>query len=475
MRILLQSWGLQGKPLQTILQSCVMRRTLCTTPAVFKDADAASTAGSEHYDIIIGGGGMVGTALAAAIAKNKTLADKRVLLLEGAPPFKGFDVTKPYGNRVSAINKNTISLFETIGAWEHMTKARVKPVKQMQVWDANSDAIIQFQHDHFAEDVACIVENDLMLDAIYTQLKVEAPNVLVRNLSRITEVKLPTHTGKNVSEVTLQGGEKFSCDLLIGADGANSLVRKEMNVDVFSINYERMGMVATVELNDASDNSVAWQRFIPTGPVALLPLNDKLSSLVWSTTIPHAKELLNMSPEQFVDALNEAFCKEFSKSDITVKALDALNSMMGHSSNTLRQYPPRVGTVLDKSRATFPLGFLHASSYICAGAALIGDAAHRVHPLAGQGVNLGFSDVCFLVEALAEGAYAGAKLGDKQYLMNYEKRSLMKNVPILVGVHGLHTLYSTTFSPIVFMRSLGLQLTNNIPQIKNILMKRAMG
>ncbi|XP_075152677.1 ubiquinone biosynthesis protein COQ6, mitochondrial [Haematobia irritans] len=450
-------------------------RTLAFRSLCVASNTRAAANENEHYDIIIGGGGLVGTALAATLAKNKTLADKKVLLLEGAPPFKGFDVSKPYGNRVSAINKNTISLFESIGIWERMTKARVKPVKQMQVWDANSDALINFQHEHFADDVACIVENDLMLDSIYRQLNENASNVLIKNNSRISDVKLPNSTGRNVSEVTLQGGEKFSCELLIGADGANSLVRKEMGVDVYSMDYKRMGLVATLELSDACDNSVAWQRFIPTGPVALLPLTDKLSSLVWSTTVPHAKELLNMSPENFVDALNEAFCKEYPKNEITVKALDIMNSLMGRSTNTLRQYPPRVCGVIEKSRATFPLGFLHASSYVCSGAALIGDAAHRVHPLAGQGVNLGFSDVCFLAECLAEGAYAGAKLGDKLYLTKYEQRSLMKNVPILLGIHGLHTLYSTTFSPVVLLRSLGLQLTNNIPPIKDIFMKKAMG
>lgn len=461
---------IRGKQLKPLL-NIIATRTLSGTPV----SSAPTTSTTEHYDIIIGGGGLVGTTLAAALAANKTLADKKVLLLEGAPPFKGFSVSQPYANRVSAINKNSIALFESIGAWERMVNARVKPVKQMQVWESNSDALIQFQHDHFAQDVACIVENDLILDAVYAQLKEAAPNVLVRNLSRISDVKLPADTGREVSEVSLQSGEKFTCELIIGADGFNSLVRKQMGVDVFSLNYERMGLVATLELSEAADNSVAWQRFIPTGPVAMLPLTDKLSSLVWSTTIPHAKELLNMPAEEFIDALNQAFCKEYPKSDLTDKALSTLNSIMGRNLSTIRQYPPRVCGVFDKSRATFPLGFLHASSYICTGAALIGDAAHRIHPLAGQGVNLGFSDVGYLIESLAEAAYAGAKLGDKQYLMKYEQKCLKKNVPIMVGVHGLHTLYSTSITPVVLLRSLGLQLTQNIPQIKDLFMKRAMG
>uniref|UniRef100_A0A1A9WNZ1 Ubiquinone biosynthesis monooxygenase COQ6, mitochondrial n=1 Tax=Glossina brevipalpis TaxID=37001 RepID=A0A1A9WNZ1_9MUSC len=429
----------------------------------------------EHYDIIIAGGGLVGTTLAVAIAKNKTLANKRVLLLEGAPPFKGFDATKPYTNRVSAINKKTIDLFESIGVWERMTNARVKHVKQMQVWESNSDALIQFRHDQFAEDIACIAENDLILDAVYTELRNSAPNVEVRNQSKIMEVKLPLEKGQSCSDIKLHSGEKFSCELIIGADGANSLVRKEMNVDVFSIDYKRMGLVATLEVSEADDNSVAWQRFIPTGPVAFLPLSEKYTSLVWSTTIEQAKFLKDAPHDEFVTKLNEAFCKEYQKNDLIVKAVNGLNSLMGRSGGNMRQYPPKVQSVLEGSRAIFPLGFLHASSYVCSGAALVGDAAHRLHPLAGQGVNLGFSDICFLVESLAEAVYSGAKLGDKHYLLKYEQKGLTKNVPILIGVHGLHTLYSTTLSPVVLLRSLGLQLTHNIPQIKNIFMKRAMG
>lgn len=430
----------------------------------------------QHYDVIIGGGGLVGTALACALAKTNVLKEKRILLLEGAPAFKGFTAGE-YGNRVSAINKNSVKLFEQIGAWKRIQEVRVKAVKQMQVTDASSDAQIQFQHDHFAADVAYIIENDLMLDSFYKELEnVKTAVIEVRNQARIKAVQLPRDTGADHSEVCLENGDLLTCDLLIGADGAKSLVREQMGVDVFSMNYDRMGLVATLHLKEAADNSVAWQRFIPTGPVAMLPLNDTMSSLVWSTTVSHAKQLAAMPEAEFVNAVNEALCKEFPKNDATVKLLEALNSFMGrNSAQQLRQYPPKVQGIVEKSRACFPLGFLHASSYVTAGAALIGDAAHRIHPLAGQGVNLGFSDVRYLIDALSEAAYAGAKLGDKHYLIKYEQKCLANNVPILIGVHGLHTLYSTTFSPVVFLRSLGLQLTENIPPIKNIFMKRAMG
>ncbi|XP_001357480.2 ubiquinone biosynthesis monooxygenase COQ6, mitochondrial [Drosophila pseudoobscura] len=453
---------------------CVAARLLSTTATT--NAPTTTTPGSEHFDIIIGGGGLVGTTLAAALAKNDTLADKRVLLLEGAGEFKGFDASSPYQNRVSAINRNSIELFKSIGAWSHIETTRFKPVKQMQVWESNSDALIQFQHDNFASDVACIIENDLILDAVYARVR-EAANVQILNKARIECVRLPKDTSGSHSELQLQDGRSFSCELLIGADGANSIVRKEMGVDVFSMNYDRMGLVATLELgDDVCDNSVAWQRFLPNGPVALLPLNEKLSSLVWSTTVSQAKHLKDLPPAEFVDALNEAFCRQYARVELADKAVQALNSFFGQQATQNQlQYPPRVCAVKDGSRATFPLGFLHASSYVCSGAALVGDAAHRVHPLAGQGVNLGFSDVRHLVESLAAGAYAGFKLGDKQHLIKYERKCLAKNVPIMLGVHGLHALYSTEFSPVVLLRSLGVQLTQNLPPIKNLFMKGAMG
>ncbi|XP_053957876.1 ubiquinone biosynthesis monooxygenase COQ6, mitochondrial [Anastrepha ludens] len=467
-----------ARQLRLIFQQLTAVRALSLSSKCYADKDSEKLkSSSEHFDIIIGGGGLVGTTLALALAKNKVLSEKRILLLEGAPPFKGFNVEAQYGNRVSAINNNSVELFKSIDAWDYMQERRVKHVKQMQVWDACSDALIQFQDEHFSADVACIVENDLMLDAMYAQLAdgKSAPNVEVRNNTRIEGLRLSVDTGEMYSQVHLKDGQTLTCELLVGADGANSLVRKEMNIDVFTVDYERRGVVATVKLEDACDNAVAWQRFLPTGPVALLPLSDTLSSVVWSTTIPHAKQLLQMPQEDFAKALNEAFFKEYPKEGVVISAMNTLNSLIGRNPNILRQYPPGVNGVIESSRASFPLGFLHASSYVCTGAALIGDAAHRVHPLAGQGVNLGYSDVRELVQVLADAAYAGAKLSDRNYLVKYEQRSLTKNVPIMIGVHGLHTLYSTTFTPVVLLRSLGLQLTDSIVPIKNLFMKRAMG
>lgn len=237
-----------------------------------------------------------------------------------------------------------------------------------------------------------------------------------------------------------------------------------------------MGVVATVELNadEAAGNTVAWQRFLPTGPVAMLPLTDTLSSLVWSTSVEHAKELLRMEPEAFIDALNDAYLKSYKSNAFVANVMRTVEGVLVLNKNKMQQLPQKVVKLQDKSRAAFPLGFGHASSYVCGGAALIGDAAHRVHPLAGQGVNLGFGDVLELTEVLAESVYNGGSLGSLQYLLKYEQERLKVNVPIMVGVHALQRLYCNDFPPLVLARSLGLKITNELPPLKKLFMEKAI-
>lgn len=237
-----------------------------------------------------------------------------------------------------------------------------------------------------------------------------------------------------------------------------------------------MGVVATLELNaeEAAGNTVAWQRFLPSGPVALLPLTDSLSSLVWSTSVEHAKELLKMEPEAFVDALNEAYLKSYTSNPFVANFMNTVEGVFQLNKNKIQQLPPKVVKLQEGSRGAFPLGFGHASSYVCGGAALIGDAAHRVHPLAGQGVNLGFGDVLVMTEVLAESIYNGSNLGNIQYLLKYEQERLKSNVPIMVVIHALQRLYCNEFPPLVLARSLGLKITNMTPPLKKFFMEKAI-
>uniref|UniRef100_A0A182MID6 FAD-binding domain-containing protein n=1 Tax=Anopheles culicifacies TaxID=139723 RepID=A0A182MID6_9DIPT len=190
----------------------VQWRGLSTSSSILQATTEQDTANSQHYDIIIAGGGMVGTALACALGKNTRLQNKNILLLEAAAGFKQ-PSTEQYSNRVSAISKGTYRLMKTIGAWEEIEQTRVKPVLKMQVWDACSDALITFNYDDLSENISWIVENDVLLASIYRQLET-VPNVRVRYSSKIASCEL-IRDGADKSTVKLSDGETLKCDLLV--------------------------------------------------------------------------------------------------------------------------------------------------------------------------------------------------------------------------------------------------------------------
>ncbi|KAF7396209.1 hypothetical protein HZH66_007071 [Vespula vulgaris] len=262
----------------------------------------------------------------------------------------------------------------------------------------------------------------------------------------------------------------------IGADGVNSKIRQAMNVQYIQWKYDQMGIVATLQLSEPTENIVAWQRFLPTGPLALLPLTNTLSSLVWSLTTEEAKKLLKVPEEEFVDNINNALWKVYPKNGIVESGMKTLHQLLeGLSLQTgiSRQLPPSISKIIEGSRAAFPLGFGHSASYVALGTVLVGDAAHRVHPLAGQGVNLGFGDIIVLVKVLAEAVTDGAVLSNMTYLNRYETLRQRHNIPTMLAIDALHRLYKGTAAPIILARSLGLQLTNAIPILKKTLIQHA--
>ncbi|XP_058444281.1 ubiquinone biosynthesis monooxygenase COQ6, mitochondrial [Malaya genurostris] len=458
---------LNAKPLRCVVSH---QQLFSTTPHESSHTDQPA----EFYDIIIAGGGMVGTTLACSLGKNPRLADRKILLLEAASGFKQPAIGQSsYSNRVSAISKGTHRLMKTIGAWPHIEASRVKPVLKMQVWDACSDALITFNYDDMSENISWIVENDVLLGSVYRQLD-GVDTVKIRYSSKVEECHL-IRDGAAASTVRLANGERLSCELLIGADGYNSLVRKTMAVDNFTLSYNQMGVVATLKLGPGTANNVtAWQRFLPTGPIALLPLSDDTSSLVWSTDVAEAKRLLQLDEQSFVAAVNEAFNKIYPRKGIIDEVTKNITSLISSSTGQRLEPAPVVESVVEKSRAAFPLGLGHTSTYVGHGVCLVGDAAHRVHPLAGQGVNLGFGDVQCLTDTLAEANYSGLGLNNLSQLVRYEQERLKHNVPVLLTTHGLQQLYTTDFAPIVGLRSVGLTITNALPPLKKFLMNYAM-
>uniref|UniRef100_A0A182IW11 Ubiquinone biosynthesis monooxygenase COQ6, mitochondrial n=1 Tax=Anopheles atroparvus TaxID=41427 RepID=A0A182IW11_ANOAO len=379
-----------------------------------------------------------------------------------------------YSNRVSAISKGTYRLMQSIGAWEEIERTRVKPVLKMQVWDACSDALITFNYDDLSENISWIVENDVLLASIYRQLAT-VPSVDIRYSAKLAACEL-IRDGAAKSTVQLASGERLCCDLLVGADGYNSLVRRQMGVHNFTLAYNQMGVVATLRLAAprTADNVTAWQRFLPTGPIALLPLNDEMSSLVWSTGVSEAKQLLQLDAGAFVSAVNAAFNKPVPRNTMVDDVMKSVHMLIKTTTGQRLESAPVVEAEVPSSRAAFPLGLGHTSTYVGQGVCLIGDAAHRVHPLAGQGVNLGFGDVQALTDVLASANYAGLGVNNLNELVKYEQQRLKHNLPVLLTTHSLQRLYTTDFVPTVALRSIGLTLTNALPPVKKFLMNFAM-
>lgn len=447
-------------------------------PAVLmtpKGARPTSSSPDHHYDIVISGGGMVGFAMACSLGRSQRLSDRKILLLEGGPN-KTWQLPEEFSNRVCALNAHTRSFFRKLGVWEHIGHLRAQPVHRMQVWESCSEAMITFDgQDQEDGIIAHIVENDVTLHSIKKHIP---DHVEVEYDAKVEGYQIPKDTTSRVL-LSLADGRTISTDLLIGADGAKSLVRRNMGVQYVGWEYDQMGVVATLQLSEAVDNTVAWQRFLPTGPVALLPLSDDRSSLVWSTTREQATHLLGLSEEDFTDTLNRAIWDE-SETDPRVKSihqawLRVLETLVPGESAEIHQLPPSVAQVLPGTRGAFPLGLGHAVHYVSPRVALIGDAAHRVHPLAGQGVNLGFGDVAALTRCLESSVLLGAPLGDEQALYQYEKERQKYNVATMASIDGLYRLYNTAAPPLVLLRSLGLSAVNVMSPLKRQIMVHAEG
>ncbi|NXC25969.1 COQ6 monooxygenase, partial [Campylorhamphus procurvoides] len=424
------------------------------------------------YDVVVSGGGMVGSAMAAVLGHDIHFHGKKIALLEAGPRKEYDHMPDSYSNRVSSVSPGSATLLSSFGAWDHVCSLRLKPFRRMQVWDACSEALIIFEKDDL-DDMGYIVENDVIMSALTKQLDAVADRVEVFYRSRAVGYTwpLPSHSCDTSPwvQIELADGRRLQTKLLIGADGHNSVVRKEAEIKNIEHQYDQSAVVATLHLSEATDNNVAWQRFLPTGPIALLPLSDTASSLVWSTSHEHASELLAMDEESFVDSINSAFWSNVNHSDFIDTAgamFRSAISFLKPSGTAVRQLPPSVAKVDPDSRAMFPLGMGHATEYVQHRVVLIGDAAHRVHPLAGQGVNLGFGDIACLAHHLSAAAFSGSDLGSLKHLLKFETERQRHNVSLVAATDVLKRLYSTRLTPLVLLRTWGLQVTNALPPVK---------
>lgn len=370
-----------------------------------------------------------------------------------------------------------------------MKRDRIQEYQEMQVWDGVTDARIDFEVPVGPKSggvIAYMTENLNLTSGLLRRIH-ELGGVSIFDNSKVENIEFGEETEefdlKEWPVVQLSSGKKLWARLLVGADGANSPVRTFAEIPSRGWAYERQGVVATLQLQDdgfgGRGMKTAYQRFLPTGPIAMLPMPGNYSTLVWSTTPKNAARLKSLSLEDFTATVNAGF--RLSPVDLEYMhgmpsgQLDEFNWRAEHTPFNPAAVPQPVTGVQEGTIASFPLRFRHADTYIGERVALIGDAAHTIHPLAGQGLNQGQGDVQALVRAVTAAVSHGQDIGTQMALESYNAERYAANHVMLGVCDKLHKLYSFGSGPLVPLRSIGLNAINAMKPLKDFLMGQASG
>jgi 2-octaprenylphenol hydroxylase len=397
------------------------------------------------FHIIVIGGGIVGACTAALAAAQPQLRGLRIALIDAQPP----SMPPPDGEielRVSAFSRASERILTSLGAWQTIAPAHLSPYHEMVVWDAAGKAMgaasIHFTASASSEpNLGHIVENRRVQWAIFAAPPFRERVTVLQGMLAALSFE------PECAVVTLADGRRYTTQLVIGSDGADSMSRKLAGIEAEGRAYHQSAFVTHVR-TEHPHRETAWQRFQSVGALAFLPLADGRSSIVWSTTPDRAAALVSAPPELVETELTEAF------------------------DNTLGK------VTLSGPRGAFPLRIMHARSYCAERFVLVGDAAHTVHPLAGQGVNLGLLDAAALVETLAAEFDAGASAEtfcELRALRRYERWRKSENTVALGLIDGLNSLFGSTSGVTAQARQWGLSVVNRTTPLKRLLMSRAMG
>jgi len=391
------------------------------------------------FDVVIVGGGMVGACVAALMARDERLTGWRVAVVETTPPR-----APDAGNidlRVSALSRASERILRHAGAWP-LIETDACPYADMVVWDAagrrDGRDVLRFSAAETGEPNLGYIAGNLQVQWALHQ------SPYVREVTQLRAGLEGLEFDDDAARLTLSDGRRYTCALVIGADGGKSRVRELCGIGRAGWTYGQTAVVAHLR-PEQSHRGTAYQRFLPEGPIAFLPLRDGRVSLVWTTTPDDAVALQAMEPAEFGRRVTEASDRVLGRVELA------------------------------SDRAGFPLALWHSRQYVRERLALVGDAAHTIHPLAGQGVNLGFLDAASLVEVLGDAVAAGGEATGLRSLRRYERWRRSENALMLGVCDSINRLFGEKNVAVAGLRRLGLGLVAGQPLARRALVQRALG
>jgi 2-octaprenylphenol hydroxylase len=411
-----------------------------------ESATAKTHIDNADFDLVIVGAGLVGASLACAVAQTEAAQALRIAVIESGNQLDEFS-GEHFDPRVVALTHASQQLLTDIGCWQGIVAQRVCAYREMKVWDGEGTAAIEFdcadvQQSHLGH----IVENSVIVKQLRARMA-QLPNIQLIQPAAVARI-IPAQPQYPRTRVQLTSGAEISASLLIAADGARSQVRELAGFATREWDYGQQAIITTVR-TEKSHEFTAWQRFMHTGPLAFLPLqqhgDSHQCSIVWSAEDDLAQALMALDDEAFCTRLTAAF-------------------------------EARLGKVIScDKRYAIPLRQRHATSYIQPGIALVGDAAHNIHPLAGQGVNLGLLDVIALVQELERALARGLPLGDYSILRRYQRQRLAANLGMMSAMEAFKRLFGSRSLAVNWLRNTGMRQLNSVQAIKKVIINTALG
>jgi 2-octaprenyl-6-methoxyphenol hydroxylase len=394
-------------------------------------------AARKKTDVVISGGGMVGFTLALALAE----AGLNVVLADPAPPSHKLDAS--FDGRVSAISYSSVRMLEALGVWTEL-KSHAQPINDILVTDARlggtpSPFSLHFDHREIGVPMGYIAENRDIRAALLDCAE-RNPRLVLECRASVVDLK----TGAADIDVSLDRGKPIRASLFVAAEGRDSASREKMGIRLIQWSYPQRAIVTTVA-HERPHNGAAYEHFLPSGPFAILPMTGNRSSLVWTERERLADSMLSLT--------NDAFEEEVA-----------------------RRFGAHLGAVhAEGPRWSYPLRFHLARAYVRPRFALVGDAAHGIHPIAGQGLNLGFKDVAALSEVILDAARLGLDYGSSEVLARYERWRRFDSFSLAAATDALNRLFSNDFAPLRMARDLGLGLVDGIGPLRRFFMRHAGG